>query len=525
MDVIYLENTYQRLQIESMHRRLLLLLLLFSCSTRASLALLGGQLFFGDEGRFAKSQQVYQCLIRGDGAGALKGFSTPDHLGYVAIGVVGVALQHVSVLGSSTFGEWSENPERQDFTINRAAAFLSVAGMLGVLLAYLCVRKAGGDELEAVIAASLMALSSTNLYTARHLLPYDWAIVLMLLAAWLALNSKRLLNCLMVGIVAGVAFHVYNGYWFMVPLLALAPAFFEGSPGQRFTRVFYSGLGSVFGVFSPYLLGVLLFGGEFLSYAVAFSGTVTQGVFSEGWSLPWEFLYHSESFFGLGVFIFLGWALCRRKGYPNRVALWILYFLGAYGLLVFASCFAHCFVVYARTVKLLLPLLCFLGAWAIREALPLMQSRRLAWIGVAVLVFAALSNMIPFWGMAFPRELELDVLRAAGNPKRVLTYSGSIYIPLAMPVRAPALALVNTQLVYPIRDFEPLPAGEFLLLKEHPLSVKLFQYESHTPRQRALLRKHGIVMGLMHLKHPSSVPDNPPQRLWFSAQDRSDGLQ
>jgi hypothetical protein len=129
----------------------------------------------------------------------------------------------------------------------------------------------------------------------------------------------------------------------------------------------------------------------------------------------------------------------------------------------------------------------------------------------------------PLFLMTFPSDVEIQVLRTLGNPKRALTVSGSLYVPLAIPVARPDLALVNAQLLFPIRAILPAPAGDVLLRIAHPLAYLPFQYDCHTPRERTLLRTHDISMRLIRLSRPGEVPADPPVAMRYTNADRPDG--
>ena len=117
------------------------------------------------------------------------------------------------------------------------------------------------------------------------------------------------------------------------------------------------------------------------------------------------------------------------------------------------------------------------------------------------------------------------MLRSLGNPKHSLSTSGSIYITLVLPVTRPDLALVNAQFIYPIRGYIGYPEGETVFRVEHPLNYRPFQYEGHSPAERALLRTDDISIRLIKLRHPSQVPDDLPFPLRYQNGDRPTGLQ
>jgi hypothetical protein len=123
----------------------------------------------------------------------------------------------------------------------------------------------------------------------------------------------------------------------------------------------------------------------------------------------------------------------------------------------------------------------------------------------------------------FPREVELQVLGEVGIPKHALSVTGTLYRPLALPVTRPNLALVNAQFLFPVRDYAGYPAGRVLFSLPHPLAYAPYQYDGHSPRERALLRGHDLAIRLILLENPAAVPDHPPPSSLFTGQDRPDG--
>ena len=254
----------------------------------------------------------------------------------------------------------------------------------------------------------------------------------------------------------------------------------------------------------------------------AFSATVTQGLFAEGWRLPWEFFWHAEGALGITVLTFCVVGLCRfRRTVPDRVRLWLMMLGTGYLLLVLLSSGWERFVVYARTVLPFTPLFCLVGGWAV-SVLVANHVRRQVVAG-GLLAWLAAWQLQPHFSRVFPREIEIAVMKAYGVPKHSLSVAGSLYLPLGLPVNRPDLVLVNAQLLYPVREYLGVPPGRTLLKFEHPLSYLPFQYESHTPAERALLRAHDISIRLIQISHPAQVPDDLPWAFRYHTADRPSG--
>ena len=490
---------------------------------RLGLALQGGQYFFGDEGRYDRGIELYRAVASGDLGAAAGIVALPEHTLFPWVGALVTAVQH-ALAHFTPFGDWS-HAEYAGFTIWIAAAVLSLFSTLNLALLHRLALRAGAGPAEAAWALLLMAAANTAFYHARHLLPYDCALAAALAALVVGLGAPTRRRSFAAALLAGLTYHLYNGYWFLVPVVALLLLLaWRGAPQRaQLTAAAAAGLALALG--APVALGASLGGAVYWSTLLGFSHSVTQGLFAEGWSLPWEYLWHSEGVLGAAVVAVAAFALASalraREPLPDRIRATLLALAAAYALLVLFSCGLARFVVYARTLKPFVPAVCLLGGWALARLVaprPILQPA----VAAAVVLAAAL-QFWPHFPRVFPRETEIAILRAWGNPKRALTVAGSVYIPLALPVTRPDLALVNAQFLYPVRGPLAAPAGTTLLRFDHPLAYPPFQYEGHTPRERALLRTTDLSLRLVRLAAPATVPDDPPPAQRFTAADRPSG--
>ena len=467
--------------------------------------------------------QLYRALAAADFSGVATILAQPEHVLFTWLGAVLSAAPH-ALAHLTPFDNWSQ-PEFAGFTIWLAAALLSLFSTLNLALLHRLALRAGASAGEAAWALLLMAVANTAFYHARHLLPYDCALAAALAALVVGLGPPSLLRAATAGLLTGATYHLSNGYWFLVPTVVTV-LLAAWRPAPRLSRrTFAAGLGLAVSLLLPVTVGASVGGAAYWTTLRSFSHSVTQGLFAEGWSLPWEYLWHSEGLLGLTVAALvlatLVGAVRSRDPLPAHIRGTLLGLAVAYGLLVLFSCGFARFVVYARTVKPLLPALCLLGGWALaRQLAPRPACKPLA---ALALLLAGAAHFAPHFPRVFPRETEIAVLRTWGTPKRVLTVAGSIYIPLARPVTRPDLALVNAQALYPVRAALPPPPGTTLLRFDHPLAYPPFQYEGHTPRERALLRTTDLSMRLIRLAAPATVPDHPPPDLRYRDADRPTG--
>lgn len=485
----------------------LAILLLVCMLMRVELVREGGQHFFWDEWRYSRGLDLYQALRAGDLPAARTVLSDPAHFAFTPVSAVLVALQHLGAQ-ATRWADW-DRPENILASRLLATGGLALFSVLNIALAYGIAWRTTGDVATARWAALLMAGANTGFYFARHFLPYDLALSSALAAILTGLGGRRSLRA---GLLAGATYHLYNGYWYLLPVLFLLHGWdVTAAPEGRLRRLTWFAGGAALALAIPVLIGLAANGEVFWRGMIGFSQTVNQGDFHEGWSLPWAYLWHSETILGLVVIlaIVLALAAARRQSHPSDRAayLWLGALALSYSLLVLFSVGLEKFVVYGRMVKPFAPFICLAGGWA---AARFLQGRKtlttLAMITVGV--FAA-GNLVPHFFRIFPGEVETQLLREVGNPKRALSVKGSIYLRMSLPVTRPELVLVNFQMLFPIREAAAFPAGQTLLQLEHPLTYAPYQYEGHTPREREFLREHDISMRLIRADNPAAVPDEP----------------
>ena len=507
-------------------RSILLAIVIVSAFLRIAMCMRGGQYFFGDEIRYEIGVRLYAAVAHGDSHSIREVVAQPEHALFPWVSALAAGVQHL-LAQATPYGDWRLHRENVVFTTWLGASFLSLFSALNVLLVYGLARVLGVDREEALWATLLMSVSNTAFYFARHLLSFDCALAAALGALLAGLGAPSAGRAALCGFLAGCAYHLYNGYWYLPPVVGFVFIGVWWTNPRRSRLALAWGGGLAIGIGAPLLAGTMAGGFAYWRTMMAFSKTVTQGLFAEGWSLPWAYLWYSEEWLGVGVVacivsaLILAWR--RKRPLEPRIRAWLAALGAAYGLMVLFSVFLEKFVVYGRTVKPLVPLFCLAGGWALRT---LIADR--AWLKVtaaAALVACGVVHFVPHFTRVFQRDVEIEVLRSLGNPKHSLSTSGSIYITLVLPVTRPDLALVNAQFIYPIRGYIGYPEGETVFRVEHPLNYRPFQYEGHSPAERALLRTDDISIRLIKLRHPSQVPDDLPFPLRYQNGDRPTGLQ
>ena len=444
--------------------KLLVGVLGISLFLRILLVLSGGQNYWPDEIRYDRSRAAVDAIAVGDWAFARQALVKPDHILFGVLGLLPASLERLA-------GPDARIP----------ALFFALFSVASILLVYGIMRRLGESERASCLGAALFAAATSQLYYSRHLLPYDAAMAFALCALYVGLkNSPSLHASVLCGLLSCAAFLTYNGYWLLSGLALLAPLLH----GERTRR---SLLRRAIAVMAGFLLPlVALLGmdaaaeGHLLRYWISFSQTVSQGRYSEGWSLPLAYLWHSEHAIALlwaMALVYAVWRLLRGE----RAAVFVLGIAGSslvYLGLVLMSVGLERMVVYGRQARQLVPFACVVTAAVLARTWTASPRGRAAvaalLAGIAVQAAANFSRPLT---QVFPPEF-----------KRLAE-------PVAARANAPTL-LLFAELIYPVPA--PVPAvGPTLLARPHPLQFLPYQYEGYTPEERAALRGADIRMRLV----------------------------
>jgi hypothetical protein len=454
----------------SKYTKALLSTLLISWLLRIILIFSGGQNFWPDERRYEASRAVASDILAGNIKVGLLNLHDAINPLFKALGVIPAFL---------------ENFLGEDLVI--PALFFSLFSVLNLYLLWKIVIALGGSERQALFSALLLSVSATFFYYSRHLLPYDSALFFSLLSVLVGIRANKSTTQLTLsGFFALLSFLTYSGYWTLgVFALVISLHLYQAESLKEIVS-----RGIFFGVGFTMPLGILLAGSvlfiestplheQFLS----FSGTISQGLFSEGWRLPFEYLWHAEHgllLFWAGSLLFGMWQL--RKGKPSNILRFALLGLALiYGMLVTFSNGLEIFVVYGRLARQLVPFFCILGGltlqvlWSSGEKL-----KQAAIVVLAVLLVQAGSNFYQPMVQQFPigfREGAETIVSSLDEDQYVFLYAEFLH---------PNFAVEGENEV-----------GKIQIQSEHPLEFLPYQYEGYTPIEREKIRGTDIKMRLI----------------------------
>jgi hypothetical protein len=433
---------------------------------RVVLCLSGGQDYWPDERRDRPDRVVQGLIDRNYNEIFSSGLDDPHRPFFTALLVIPTAIGRVV-----------------GHTPTVKALFFSVASVISIWLLAAIARELGADEVESLLAAGLLAMSTSFLYWSRHVQSYDLAMMFALVALLLGIRRDatvgRLYWC---GVLGGLVVLTYLGYWTTVVAVA-AFCIMRRSTSLRDDVV--NALVMAAGIVTLPGLAIVVSrasGGQMFERLKTYSDMIDQGNFQEGWSLPLEYLWHTEHLLLVLWLASVLWAVTQFDVSP-RVGAGVFGAFLIYALLVAGSVGLSRFVVYGRLTRQVVPFLCLVAAAALSRLWhsPATRARFAAFAIVGVLVIQAAVN---FWQplvQSFPNDFI-----ARNRPED------------AVAARYERLVWVNAKHLYPGPEPVTLPPHSVTLaVARHPLEFLPYQYEGYTPEGRAALRSTDIRMQLI----------------------------
>ncbi len=449
------------------------IILSVSLATRWYLIFQGGQYYFSDEQRYETSRAFAKLLLAGNFSEAFSHlFTAPEHLGFKIIGIIPAFIEQLT---------------RESLVL--PALFFSLFSVLNLYLIYQISKRTGASGKESFTALVFAASSMSLLYYARHLIPYDTAMTFGLLAIYTATsNQVTYKTSLLCGATAFLCFITYNGYWSLAALVMLFHALRQS---KNFADLARKGLLTAAGFILPAILLIAISavtGTNLLNEYRVFATTVSQGAFDEGWSLPFEYFWHTEHI----VFIILGalsiYAIAHATRKKERAPiLWAGAITFLYLCLVIPSVFLHSFVVYGRLARQMMPFLILLSASGLeRLEQNFSFGKKLARIILAAIAIQAAWNYQASYALTYPREFAQQAQSL--HPEFVFSEK-------RLTFGAPTLCQNNGYIIEYVKHFgippesNPPILGEILLSAQHPDNFLPYQYEGYTYEERQYLRE------------------------------------
>ncbi len=443
-------------------------ILLVSVALRVSLIVSGGQDYWPDEDT-ANPGHILEALIAHDYGTVFSRLDRPDRPLFKIIGVIPAAIATATGHARTIY-----------------ALFFGMATVLDIWLIAGIARRLGAGDVESLLAAAFLALSVTFLYWARHVQSYDLAMTFALLALYVGLGPGRADGRVyLCGVLGGCSFLSYPGYWTTVAAVALICAIERSKKWPEFLR--YDALAALGVMTAVGLAGgaSTLLGGQLVARFIGYSGSVTQGMFEEGWSLPFEYLWHAEHLLVWVWVACVAWWVWQPNAIVTapRLRAGLVGLVVIYAALVIGSVLLHKFVVYGRLARQLVPFFSLVAAYTV-ECLRRSERRtvrQLAAVVIVGLIVQAAVNFREPLMQSFPADF-----LANNRPDE------------AVAARYERLMWINTTFLYPGPEPVTLPSHYVTLAEaRHPFEFLPYQYEGFTPGEREALRSADIRMRLL----------------------------
>jgi hypothetical protein len=451
-------------------------ILVVSLALRVMLVMSGGQFYWPDEDRYRQSRDMVEASVAGDTQAVWTRAMASGHPLFKVLGMLPAAV------------EWKYGRDPRI-----PAVFFAVFGALNIWLLACVARRFGANEGETLLAAVLFAASTSFLYYARHLFPYDVAMTFGLLALHAAASAEAPAakaaakdggwrSWLACGGWAACAFLTYFGYWAFGGAGCVVCVLGGASWKDSARRAVVAGAGLAAPLLALSAASAAM-SGSFASLLREFSGQVTQGSVAEGWWLPFEYLWHTEHLLLVVWIAAVGWCVATWPSWRNvrSVRAGLIGLLCVYGALAILSTGLGVFVVYGRLARQLVPFFCLVTAAVlvrISVRRPSLAHVLIPAVAAAVVLQAAF-NARQVFAQQFPPEFIANGEQAAG--RQGASRAASLY----------------TEYTYPPVKLEVPADSVEVMSASHPLQFVPYQYEGFTPDQRRFLRSTDMRMRIL----------------------------
>ena len=466
--------------------------LFVSLVLRWILILRGGQYFNSDETRYEVSLAAARRLWQGQLGEALREFTiSPEHLGFKVVGLIPALTEHL--IGPS---------------LVLPAVFFSLFSILNLYLIFLLSQRDQATPNEPLCALLFGASCLSMLYYSRHLIPYDMAMSFGLMSLHIALaRNQTAWTSLACGGLSFLCFITYNGYWPLAGFAMLAHILMNAKKAHS---ILQKTIAAILGFITPLVLVTLVMlwsGTNMISAYQRFATSITQGSFEEGWSLPFEYFWHTEYtiFLILGALAVLA-VLRPSKEQRKYTRLWAGGILFIYLCLVIPSVLEY-FVVYARLARQMIPFLALLAAQGIMKLeKQITYGRRVTQFLFTVIFLQAAWNFTAAYQIGFPRDFAAEVQTR---------FPGFEFSSKRLAYGAPVICQHNGYMIENTKFYvappEELPRanGQLLLSALHPTNYLPYLYEGDPPQFRRAYRQLKLKMNFYKADKEFMSETNP----------------
>jgi hypothetical protein len=474
--------------------------LLVSLILRWILIFRGGQYYISDETRYEVSRNAAKFLLQGHFGEALKQFTfSPEHLGFKVIGVIPALMEHM--VGTS---------------LVFPAIFFSLFSVLNLYLIFLLSQRIHASSNESLYTLLIASSCLSLLYYSRHLFPYDMAMSFGLLALYVALaRNQTVKTSFACGCLSFLCFIIYNGYWSLAGFVMLANILINS---EKITEVLQKTIFTSIGFITPFALLVIAMlqsGTNMISAYRLFATSITQGSFEEGWSLPFEYFWHTEH----TIILILGalsiTAVLSQFNHPRQdMKLWLGGILLIYLCLLIPSVILRYFVVYGRLARQIIPFLALLSA----QGLAQIENRVTSGHKITI-VFLVIILIQAAWNFAYPYHLSYPREFVAEAQVRFPKFEfSSKRLAFGAPVLCQNNGYIMESAKYYVTPPTNIPQveGQLLMSALHPENFLPYQYDGDPPAIRQFFRIRKLRMNFYKVEEQFMSETNPA---WMSIKN------
>ena len=493
---------------------ILLFIFFVSVTVRFFLCTNGGQFFFIDEARFMNGHYLLAHISDGDWPSALKRITTTyAHTLFIFISAIVEGLRFLYVLSFIDSSAPAFLLADSRIAIEVAAFLLSFASAINIILLYFVVKNSGGTNLQGVIASLMLALSTTNLYFSRHLLPYDVSISFSLIALIFALkNRNSYINNILCGLFCGFTTLTYNGYWTLSALVWIILVY---KSSNCLTERIKSGLISLSAGVLPLIILHFIsiqYEGNFINGIQEWLIATKENQYGDigiGWKVLISYLWESEGTVSVLYFASTITAIYffikSRKLELNNKDIGFFSVLFIMFILLFLCDILESSVLYGRTIKQTIPFLCFASSYPIAvflENCKTKKARLLIFSTIIIFGMQVIYNFKNCIEIVFPEDFISISRSQAKDFSNLSDITGPNISNDEFNSSLSNFAVINAQtFVPPFTGNTKIQIKNVFLESDHPYNFKPYQYIHYNIEQRSILRKLKLKMKFVELEN------------------------
>lgn len=273
--------------------------------------------------------------------------------------------------------------------INFALYYNLIINSLSLILIFLIIKKYQNLN-AAILVILILAFSVAPVIYIRHTLPYDIALFLLLLGAYIYTYFQR---AFIFGLFAGFSFLTYPSYYYYIlPIPFLLLLYLRS---VRNAALFIIGVFVV--LFSTQLFSIFIDRASYFQSLGVQSGGVTaikQGDYIPAISFIWEYIQAVDGYWGIFLVIIIFPLIFLLKD-KKKIVFFSLYLFFVFLILESFSHVLQKHVLYGRTIRPLYILSLVLSILTLERLFSSFKSKQVYLYSISIFVFISLYTLLP----------------------------------------------------------------------------------------------------------------------------------